>query len=286
MRPDGEGRTAVVVDGPMVPSRHRVVDVHRELPDVVTIGVEPLERALEPVAPGQFHMLWTFGGGEVPISVSGLPVGGDPLLHTIRAVGTASSALCGLRPDDVLGVRGPFGTAWDLEGARGRDVVVVAGGLGLAPLRPVVLALLADRSSYGEVSVLVGARSPDAVVFHDEILGWRARGDIAVGVTVDTSGRDWWGEVGLVTSLLAHVRLEPERTRAFVCGPELMMRFTAARLVDGGVSEDAIQVSLERNMKCAVAHCGHCQLGASLVCRDGAVYSFAEVGPLLAVRGL
>jgi NAD(P)H-flavin reductase len=269
----------------MVPDRHRVVDLRRESPDVVTIGVEPVDGSLGPVAPGQFHMLWTFGGGEVPISVSGLPAGGDPLRHTVRAVGAATEALCRLRLGDVVGVRGPFGTGWDLEGAKGRDVVVVAGGLGLAPLRPLVLALLADRAAYGEVSVIVGARSPDALVFRDEILGWRARGDTTVGVTVDRAEGDWWGDVGLVTGLLSRLHFDPERTSAFVCGPELMMRFSAARLADLGVPEDAIQVSLERNMKCAVGHCGHCQLGPSLVCVDGPVYSLAEVGALLAVRG-
>jgi anaerobic sulfite reductase subunit B len=276
----------VVVDGPMVPLRHRVVDARRELPEIVTIGVEALDVELDPIAPGQFNMLWTFGGGEVPISVSRLPGPASPMLHTIRAVGAATSALCGLRPGDVIGVRGPFGTAWGLDRAKGRDVVVVAGGLGMAPLRPVVDALLADRRSYGDVAVLIGARSPDAVVYLDEILTWRDRGDIAVGVTVDRAGRDWWGDVGLVTGLLPHVRFDPARTSAFVCGPELMMRFTAAALAERGVPGDAIQVSLERNMQCAIAHCGHCQLGPTIVCRDGAVYPYAEAAPLLAVRGL
>jgi anaerobic sulfite reductase subunit B len=276
----------VVVDGPMVPLRHRVVDARRELPEIVTIGVEALDAELDPMAPGQFNMLWTFGGGEVPISVSRLPGPASPMLHTIRAVGAATSALCALRPGDVIGVRGPFGTAWGLDRAKGRDVVVVAGGLGMAPLRPVVETLLADRRSYGDVAVLIGARSPDAVVYLDEILTWRDRGDIAVGVTVDHAGRDWWGDVGLVTGLLPHVRFDPARTSAFVCGPELMMRFTAAALAERGVPAAAIQVSLERNMQCAIAHCGHCQLGPTIVCRDGAVYPYAEAAPLLAVRGL
>lgn len=280
------GPTRVLVGGPMVPARHRVAGVFREMADTMTLALEPLDSDLGPYVAGQFNMLWAFGHGEVPVSISRLPADGRPLLHTIRAVGLATSALCSLREGDVVGLRGPFGTGWAVDRAKGGDVVVVAGGLGLAPLRPVVLAVLADRASFGEVAVLIGARSPDALVYHDEILSWRQRLDVDVQVTVDNAGQDWSGDVGVVTRLLDRARFDPGGTTAFVCGPEIMMRFAAAGLLERQIPASAVQVSIERNMKCAVAHCGHCQLGPTLVCRDGAVYPYDVIGPLLAARGL
>ena len=275
----------VVVDGPMVPSRHRVVETLQELPDTVTLALAPEDTPLPAGAPGQFNMLWAFGCGEVPISVSGDPTSPGPLRHTIRAVGSSTEALCAARVGDVLGVRGPFGTSWAVDRAKGRDVVVVAGGIGLAPLRPVVLSVLADRGSFGRVAILIGARSPAGVLYLDEVRRWRERSDVDVHVTVDHAEPGWWGEVGVVTRLLDHLRVDPAGTAAFVCGPEIMMRFAAAGLLDRGVPAAAIEVSLERNMKCAVAHCGHCQLGPTIVCRDGPVYTYDVAAPLLAVRG-
>jgi NAD(P)H-flavin reductase len=271
----------------MVPARHRVVAVRRELPDTVTVTIEPVETVGSPAAPvpGQFNMLWTFGNSEVPISVSGTGTRDTQVVHTIRAVGSATSALCSVREGDVVGVRGPFGTGWDVGHATGSDVVVVAGGLGLAPLRPVIVALLAERRVFGEIALLVGARSPDVLLYGEEVLNWRARSDVRVEVSVDHARPGWWGDVGVVTKLLDVVRFDPARTAAFVAGPEIMMRFTAVALVDRGVAAHAIHVSLERNMKCAVAHCGRCQIGPTLVCRDGPVYSYDVAAPLLAVRG-
>jgi NAD(P)H-flavin reductase len=273
------------VAGPMVPVRHRVVDRRRELADTVTLTLAPEDDPLAPGAAGQFNMLWAFGSGEVPISVSGDPAETDLLVHTVRAVGPSTEALSALRPGDVVGVRGPFGTRWRPDRAAGGDLVVVAGGLGLAPLRPVVLGALAARAAFDHVAVLVGARSPDGLLYLDQVRSWMRRGDLDVHVTVDHAAPGWWGDVGVVTGLLDRTRFDPTRTTALVCGPEIMMRFTAAALVDRGVPPAAVQVSLERNMKCAVAHCGHCQLGPSLVCRDGAVMTYEVAGPLMAVRG-
>jgi NAD(P)H-flavin reductase len=278
--------------GPMVPQRHRVRAVRRELADTVTLALEPVEgRAGDGLhaggrcAPGQFNMLWAFGAGEVPISVSEL-IGADGMVrHTVRAVGMTTAALGEAEVGDVIGVRGPFGIGWDLDAARDRDVVIMAGGIGLAPLRPVVSAVLAERRTFGSVAVLAGSRSPDAVLYHDELRAWTERTDLDTWVTVDHAGRDWWGEVGVVTGLLDHVSFDPAATVAFVCGPEIMVRFAAAALIARGVAPPSIQVSLERNMHCAVAHCGRCQLGPTLVCRDGPVYPYDVAGPLLAVRG-
>lgn len=269
----------------MVPVRHRVASVRRDLPDTVTVALVPVEAPLPAFGPGQFNMLWSFGGGEVPISISGGPSPDGAIEHTIRSVGAATAALCSLRPGDVVGVRGPFGTRWELDPALGGDVVVVAGGIGLAPLRPVVLAALGERAAFGRVAVLVGARDPGGLLYRDELQAWRARGDVEVRLTVDHADPTWTEEVGVVTKLLDQATFDPAVTTAFVCGPEVMMRFAAASLAERGVAPAAIQVSLERNMRCAIAHCGHCQLGPTLICRDGPVYRYDTAGPLMALRG-
>jgi NAD(P)H-flavin reductase len=270
---------------PMTPSPYRVRQRRRELPDTVTLALEPLDGPTPACAPGQFNMLYAFGVGEVPISISGDPRSPSPLLHTVRAVGAVTRALCQARRGDLVGVRGPFGTGWELERAAGGDVMIVAGGIGLAPLRPVIYQLLAERDRYGAVSLLVGARSPATLLYQRELRAWRSRFDLQVEVTVDHAERGWRGNVGVVTELLGALPLDPATT-ALVCGPEVMMRLTAAALTDRGVPPAAIRVSLERNMKCAVGHCGHCQLGPVLVCRDGAVFDYQRVAPLLATRGL
>jgi NAD(P)H-flavin reductase len=257
----------------------------QETADTWTLGLEPLGASLAP-APGQFDMLWRFGVGEVPISTSGLAPAGGALTHTIRAVGPVTRALCAADPGEVLGVRGPFGTAWPLEAARGGDLVVVAGGIGLAPVRPAVLHALAHREDYGAVCLLVGARTPDDLLYREELETWRARLDVDVDVTVDTAPADWRGRVGLVTRLIPAAAFDPARATAFVVGPELMMRFTVAALLERGMAPDRVFVSMERNMRCGVGHCGHCQLGPVLICRDGPVFPYPEVERLMAVREL
>lgn len=271
---------------PLVPVPHRVRSRRRETADTVTLALEPLGEALAPCQPGQFNMLSAFGVGEVPISMSGNPDDGGPLLHTVRAVGAVTRALCRARKGDVIGVRGPYGTTWDVAGAVGRDVVVVAGGIGLAPLRGTVRQLLARRAHYGEVAVLVGARTPDALLYPRELQSWRSRFDVQVDVSVDLAAAPWQGHVGVVTKLIPWVRFDPSHTTAFLCGPEIMMRYAAAALVERGVAAADVRLSAERNMKCGVAVCGHCQLGPLLLCRDGPVLTYDRLGPLLEVREL
>lgn len=272
--------------GAMVPSRHRVTARRVETGDVVTLELEPVDAPIPSPRPGQFAMLYAFGVGEVAISVSGVGDGGV-LQHTVRGVGATTRALGALAAGAVVGVRGPFGTDWGAEHADldDADVVVVAGGLGLAPLRPAVHALL-GRPRSGRLSVLVGARTPTDLCFASEIDAWRQRGDVHVAVTVDAAAPGWDGGVGLVTDLLASAPFDPARTAALVCGPEVMMRFAARSLESLGVAPDRIRVSLERNMHCAIARCGHCQLGPLFVCADGPVLDWATVAPLLAVREL
>ncbi|MFN8034351.1 MAG: FAD/NAD(P)-binding protein [Acidimicrobiia bacterium] len=277
-------RAELLPPEPMVPVPYRVVSHAQDTHDTATVALEPVDAALGPWAPGQFNMLWAFGVGEVPISISGGE--GSGILHTVRAVGAVTAALCDRRPGDVVGVRGPFGTDWGVDAAAGHDVMVIAGGIGLAPLRPAIRQLVAQRERFGAVAVLVGARTPDELLFRTELEGWRARFDTDVAVTVDRATGGWRGRVGVVTKLVPRAAFEPSNTVALICGPEVMMRFAAQALLDRGVAPGDIRISMERNMQCAVGHCGHCQLMGEFVCQDGPVFSYDRVAPWLRVREL
>ncbi|HZS29909.1 MAG TPA: FAD/NAD(P)-binding protein [Gaiellaceae bacterium] len=270
--------------GAFVPLSFRVAAKRQDTVDTWTLTLEPEEDGFA-VAPGQFVMVYVFGIGEVSISVSGPPEGeGEPLELTVRAVGAVTEAICASEPGALLGLRGPCGNSWPIGEAAGGDVVVVAGGIGLAPLRPVVLQALASRDAYGAVSVLYGARTPGDLLYTDQLDGWRDA--LAVDVTVDAADTSWKGKVGVVPKLVGNADFRPDAVTAFVCGPEVMIHFTVQVLRDHGVPDERIFLSLERDMRCGIGLCGHCQLGPTLVCRDGPVYSQAQVGALLAVREL
>jgi anaerobic sulfite reductase subunit B len=266
-----------------LPVRYRVSSRGAETHDTVTLRLEPVDQPIGPHLPGQFTMLYAFGVGEVPISISG-PAGPD-LAQTIRSVGAVTRALCAADPGQVIGVRGPYGTGWGVADAAGRDLLVVAGGIGLAPLRGALLAALADRDRYRRIVVLIGARTPDELVFADELGAWRASG-ADVLVTVDRAQAGWTGHVGVVTQLIDRADIDPAATLALICGPEIMMRLTARALSEHGVAPGSIRLSLERNMRCGIAECGHCQLGPLLLCRDGPVVSYTRAAPLLTVQEL
>ena len=271
---------------PMAPRIARVLAVRQDVSDVFTLDIE-LEDAgapATPFAPGQFNMLSIFGVGEVPISFSGGAAEQNRLVHTIRAVGPVSTALTQLQPGDALGLRGPFGVGWPMDEALGQDVVIVAGGLGLAPLRPALYGLLAQRERYGRIALLYGTRSPEQILFRDELDAWRRRLDIEVEITVDHAGLDWHGHVGVVTTLISRASFDPIHTTAFVCGPEVMMRFSIDALRHGEVADDAIYLSMERNMKCAIGFCGHCQFGPVFVCKDGPVFRYDGLRDLLRLK--
>jgi NAD(P)H-flavin reductase len=270
---------------PMVPAVARVVRRRRETKDTWTLELELQQDAIpKGFEPGQFNMLYLPGIGEVPISISGDPAEPAFLHHTVRAVGAVSSAITRLRAGDSVGVRGPYGRGWPAAEAVGADVVVMAGGLGLAPLRPAVYRLFAKRELYGKVALLYGTRSPADILFHRELHEWRRRFDAEVEVTVDHAGDEWRGYVGVVTTLIPRVSFDPDTTVAFVCGPEVMMRFAADALCDAGVPEDSIYLSMERNMKCAIGQCGHCQLGPDFVCKDGPVMRYDGLRRRLKLR--
>jgi anaerobic sulfite reductase subunit B len=268
----------------VLPSRYQVTDRRDETHDTVTLALQPVDEPIAAYQPGQFTMLYAFGVGEVPISMSGDPA--EPgLVQTIRAVSAVTAALCAARPGQMIGVRGPYGTDWDLPGVAGRDLVLVAGGIGLAPLRSVVLRALTVPGMCRRILILIGARSPAELVYAAELDGWRARG-ADVRVTVDHATAGWTGHVGLVTQLINRADIDPEQTSALVCGPELMMRLSAQALCEKGVAPGRIRISLERNMRCGMAECGHCQLGPLLLCRDGPVVKYDLAASLTATREL
>jgi anaerobic sulfite reductase subunit B len=261
--------------GDMVPVPFRVVERRQETADTWTLELEP-GVAFEP---GQFTMLSSGGAGEVPISMSGDTTGAH-LVHTVRAAGLATQAICAAEPGRVLGVRGPFGNAWPTDAIEGADVVVVAGGIGLAPLRPAILRMLARRERYGRIRVLYGSRSPDQLLYKDQLDRWSAE------VIVDTAWAGWQRPVGVVTKLIDRAAFDPSSAVALLCGPEVMMRWAVPALGRRGLPADRTYVSLERSMRCGIGHCGHCQLGPTLICRDGPVYAWKELEPWLAIREL
>lgn len=271
----------------MAPVPYRVRSRVVESPDSATLCLEPVGEALRSPEPGEFMMLYAFGVGEVAISVSGDPTVTDgSITHTVRSVGAVSRALHDAQPGSVIGVRGPFGTTWGLAEAVGRDLVMVAGGVGLCPLRPAILQAVALRARYGTLTLVVGARSKSDFVFADQLKRWANDPQIDLHLIVDAATQGWTGEVGLVTAPLRRATLDPGCTTAFLCGPEAMLHFGAEELIAKGVAAQDIKVSLERNMQCGIGLCGHCQLGPLLLCRDGPVVSYDVAGPLLRVKEL
>ena len=273
--------TAITTD-PMLPQPYTVREVAKETPDTFTLTLEP-ENAVDKrlFRPGQFSMLWAFGVGELPISISGDPAVHDRLVYTVRSVGQATHSLVNQQVGDSVGIRGPFGTGWPTDAARGRDVIIVAGGIGLAPLRPLIYHVLRNRNDYGRLVVLYGTRSPRELLYRKELTAWARNRDTQVLVTVDYGGLGWRGHVGVVTTLFKYARLQPASSVAMVCGPEIMMRFVTRELETQGLSRDSIYLSMERNMKCAVGFCGHCQYGPHFICKDGPVFRYEQIRKLL-----
>ena len=266
--------------------------VVRETPDTATYWLtinEPDRRAAYRFLPGQFNMLYAFAAGEVPISVSSDPGHPQRLAHTVRATGRVTDLFPALRPGARLGLRGPFGTPWPVSEAEGGDLLIVAGGLGLAPVRPIIYEALRRREAFRRVVVLVGARGPEHMLYQRQLDAWshwiRSRA-IEVHLTVDVPDDAWPFGHGVVTTLYPQAGLAPHRTTAFVCGPEIMMRFAAAGLVERGVPPEHVHVSMERNMQCAVRMCGHCQWGPVFVCADGPVFPWSRAREWLEVAQL
>ncbi|MEE8358122.1 MAG: FAD/NAD(P)-binding protein [Candidatus Hydrothermarchaeales archaeon] len=270
---------------PMVPSLFRIRKRWKETSDTFTLILESADGQNEfSFLPGQFNMLYPFGHGEVPISISGDPCVSNGVVHTIRNVGTVTNALSELKKGDMIGVRGPYGTGWPIQETKNKDVVIVAGGLGIAPLRPLIYHIISNRDYYGHVVIIYGARSPKEILYRKELEKWRGRFDLEVEVTVDTARGNWRGNVGVVTKFIGKAGFEPLKTSALICGPEVMMHFTIQELEKRGVGPDRTYLSMERNMKCAVGFCGRCQFGPYHICKDGPVFRFDKIMNLFGKR--
>ncbi len=268
----------------LVPRLMRVLRTRRETHDVFSLELDAAAHGGYRFEPGQFNMLYAPGAGEAALSVSGDPQRTGRLVHTVREVGNVTRALGRLRRGDMVGVRGPFGTGWPLSEALGKNVIVVAGGVGLAPLRPVLYAIAHRREEFGQVSLVYGSRTPDDLLYRRELSRWRMRLGAQVWVTVDRADQHWFGHTGVVTRFIDTLEIDPENSVAMLCGPEVMMRFSARELEQRGLGLERMYLSLERNMKCGVGLCGHCQLGPHFVCADGPVYGYAEVAHFMQLR--
>jgi NAD(P)H-flavin reductase len=269
----------------MTPLPYTVKQYFQETHDTFSLDLEPKnESDAITFKPGQFNMLYAFGVGEVPISISGPAPGHSGMLHTIRKVGTVTEALQKITSGDTVGLRGPFGSAWPIEESKGKDVVIIAGGIGLAPLRPALYALLDQRDEFGEIALLYGARSPEDLLFLKEFKVWQENFGIQIKVTVDKADSDWTGNVGVVTTSIPRVSFNPQNTVAMICGPEVMMKYSVIELKQIGVAEEGIFITMERNMKCAVGFCGHCQFGPAFICKDGPVFQYDRVKHFFGIR--
>ena len=270
---------------------HEVV-IDRITPEVEGVATYHLRFTDEQAAaayqflPGQFNMLYVPGVGESAISLSANPHSRDTWAHTIRLAGNVTHTLGGLGVGGSLGLRGPFGSHWPVGTAAGKDLVLVAGGIGLPPLRPVIFEVLSSRATFGDVTVLYGSRTPDSFVYVSEYNAWR-KGRIDVQITVDRAAPGWDGNVGVVPLLLDRLKLrDPAKTIVFTCGPEVMMRFAARSALRQGIPNENIWLSIERNLQCAIGLCGHCQLGPAFICRDGPVFRHDRIEPFMIVEGL
>jgi NAD(P)H-flavin reductase len=282
--PDGRAPAPLPTVGPARHVTARVSGTTAETLDTVTLALETDDPALLGARPGQFVMAELPGFAIPPISIS--RIGPSGLDLTIRSVGPATAAITALGRGAELSLRGPLGRGWPIEDASGRDVVIVAGGIGLAPLRPLIDAVLSERPRFGAVRLYLGARTPGDRLFVAEMNALAGRADLEVAEIVDRAGPEWLGRVGIVTQLFDRARWEGSSVTAFMCGPERMMEATATTLERLGVAPDRTWLTLERNMACGVGTCGHCQLGPFFVCRDGPVFALAELGSAFGREGL
>ncbi len=265
---------------PMLPELMTITARRQETRDTFTLEFAPPNGFH--FEPGQFNMLYVPGYGEVPISISGDPDAPAKLVHTIRAVGGVTKAMARLDVGDTVGVRGPFGTGWPAPGSN-EQLVVIAGGIGLAPLRPLILRAVNRNWS---LFLVYGARTPSEVLYPTDLEAWSAHEQVTCVVTVDRGDPGWGGYTGLVTKFIPNLGFFSARARAATCGPEVMMRFAARELANAGLPHERIFVSLERNMRCGIGFCGHCQLGPHLLCKTGAVLSYDRAAPVMLVREL
>ncbi len=274
-------------DALLLPSWAEVVRVTPEAEGVSTFHLKFLDPEVQKryrYLPGQFNMVYVPGYGEAAISMSSDQETAEGLLvHTIRHVGNVTKATSRIKPGDVVGIRGPFGTAWPLDAIQGMDVVIACGGIGLPPLRGAIYHIIRNRNKYGKVTLLYGARMPKDLMYPTEYESWQ-NASIDVEVTVDRGDEDWTGRVGVVPMWFYHFRVDPHRTAVMTCGPEIMMRFVIYEALARRIPTNQIFVSLERNMKCGQGACGHCQQGPYFICKDGPVFPFSKLESIFNVE--
>jgi NAD(P)H-flavin reductase len=270
---------------PYLPREAEIAGRTQESPNTFTLELRLTDRQPYDFEPGQFNMLYLYGSGEVPISIVAGNRDNGVLTHTIRALGHVTNGLAALKVGDRIGLRGPYGRGWPMQEALGRDVVVVTGGLGCAPSVSIIHHILTHRERYGHLSILQGVKHTDDLIWRSQYEVWAQMADVKVLLAADVAEPGWHGHVGMVTALFDRLQLEPDRSIAMICGPEMMMHAAADGLHNRGIGADSIYLSMERNMQCAVGHCGHCQVGGQFVCRDGPVFPWPQVRPLLGIRG-
>jgi len=262
----------------MVPTIATIQDRRVETPDTCTYRLawrDAHDRF--DFRPGQFLELSVFGAGEAPFCLASSPTRRDGIEVTVRRCGRVTDALAALETGDEVGVRGPLGNGFDVEAARGHDLLFVAGGIGLPPLRGLIGNVLDERRDFGRVTILYGARKPADLVYKDELGDWQERADVTARVTVDCGDASWGGCVGLVPVLFDQVELRPESTLAYVCGPPVMIKFVIQDLLKRGFPEEHVISTLERMMQCGVGKCNHCCVGSRYLCTDGPVFNYREI---------
>ncbi|MBI2779820.1 MAG: FAD/NAD(P)-binding protein [Gammaproteobacteria bacterium] len=273
---------------PHLPWEAEVVERIQESPTIFTLRLRLVDeeaRKAYRFAPGQFNMVYLYGAGEVPISIASDPQDTNLLGHTIRAVGRVTEGLSRLATGERLGLRGPYGRGWPLAEAEGKDIVVVTGGLGCAPVVGVINYIIMRRERFGRLTVIQGVKHAEELIWRERYAYWNTLPDTQVLLAADHGGPLWPWHVGLVTEVFDQMEIAPERTVAMMCGPEGMMRAAVRNLTERGLAEDSIYLSMERNMQCAIGQCGHCQFGASFICRQGPVFAYFRIKELLGVRG-
>ncbi|MBY4676130.1 FAD/NAD(P)-binding protein [Marinobacterium arenosum] len=274
---------------PQLPVSAEVIDRVQESPSIFTLRlrlVDPQQQRAYSFQPGQFNMLYLFGVGEVAISIVSDPQDETLIDHTIRVVGRVTEGLAKLQPGQQIGLRGPFGRGWPMAQAQGRDLLIVTGGLGCAPVVAVINYVLLRREQFGRLTIIQGVKHADDLIWRARYDYWSRLPNTEVLIAADQGGPLWPFHHGRVTDLLERLELVPARSIAMLCGPEGMLKAASEGLRRQGLAGDDIYLSMERNMQCALGFCGHCQYGADFICRDGPVFSYRQIADRLGRRGV
>ncbi len=260
----------------------------QEAPNIFTLRLQYEDTDVQEAfafEPGQFNMVTLYGVGEIPISIVNDPIDSHFFDHTIRVVGRVSEGMSKLQPGDRVGIRGPFGRGWPLERIKGKDVLLITGGLGCAPLVSVIRYLLRRREDYGHIHILQGVKHANDLIWRDQYEAWAAMRDVNILLAADVVSKGWTGQQGMVTELIDQLSLRPQRTVVMLCGPELMMLAAIANLREKRIQDGNIWFSMERNMQCGIGQCGHCQIGPKYVCQDGPVFCYLELADFMGAKG-